>query len=106
MKTPNVGMEKVLTCGPLESIFPCSSTKILDFLLAHTEYDYSISDLGRFSGLSFKTALKEVNMLREWGILKEPRIVGKAKLYRISKTSALARQINKVAVDIIIHRKA
>ena len=94
--------EKVLECGALESIFPCSGTKILDFLLTHREYDYSITDLAKFSGLSFKTALKEVNMLKRFGILKEPRNVGNAKMYRISKTSPLAQQINKIAIDIVI----
>ncbi len=104
MKTYRISAEKVLACGPLESMFPCSSTKILDFLLVHSEYDYSISDLARFSGVSVKSALREVSMLMDMGILKKPRIVGKAESYRVSRTSALARQINRMAINITMQR--
>ena len=59
--------EKALEMGPLESMFPVASSKILDFLSTFKEWDYSVSDIAKYSGISFKTALGEIKKLEEQG---------------------------------------
>ena len=94
--------DKVLELGSLESIFPCSRSKILDFLCVFDKYDYSISDIARYSGISFKTALNEVRILDSEGIIIHTRTAGKAIMYKLNPDSKTAKSINKLALDIAV----
>jgi len=95
---------KVLEIGPLEDIFPCSRSKILDFLCVFDEYDYSISDISRHSGISFKTALNEVRVLDSEGIIKQTRISGKSIMYKLNLESKQVQLINKLAIERAVRR--
>jgi len=96
--------KKALECGPLESVFPCSSSKILDFLLAFREFDYSISDIGKNSGLSFKTALNEVRKLEGQKVITNSRNVGKALMFRLNDDSPQTKSVSKLAFEIASKR--
>lgn len=96
--------EKALELGPLESIFPCSTSKILDFMIAFSDWDYSITDIGKNSGLSFKTGFDEVKRLESQGILVKTRVVGKAILYKLDTKSEHVQDIMKLACDIAKNR--
>ena len=105
-----IGMEssskkdKVLELGPLESIFSGSESKVLDFLITFQEYDYSISDIAKNSGVGFKTTLGIVKRLEEKSILFQKRTVGRAKMYVLNPDSQEAKSINKLALDIAAKR--
>lgn len=94
--------DKVLECGPLESMFPCSESKILDFLVTFQEYDYSISDIAEHSGIGFKTALEVVKDLEEQQVIVKTRNVGRALMYKLNLDSKHAQSINRLATDIAI----
>ncbi len=96
--------EKALELGPLESVFPCSTSKILDFMIAFSDWDYSITDIGKNAGLSFKTGFDEVKRLESQGILIKTRVVGKAKLYKLDTKSEHVQGIMKLAWDIAKNR--
>ena len=96
--------EKALELGPLESIFPCSTSKILDFMITFSDWDYSITDIGKNSGLSFKTGFDEVKKLELQGILIKTRVVGKAILYKLDTDSEHVQDIVKLALDIAKNR--
>ena len=96
--------DKVLELGPLESIFRGSESKILDFLIAFQEYDYSISDISKNSGVGFKTTLGVVKSLEEQQILFQKRTVGRAKMYVLNPDSQEAKSISKLALDIATKR--
>ena len=96
--------EKALELGPLESVFPCSTSKILDFMITFSDWDYSITDIGKNSGLSFKTGFDEVKKLETRGILVKTRVVGKAILYRLDTESEHVQDIMKLAWDIAKNR--
>ena len=101
--TDSVGValeEKVLECGPLEYALPGSRSKILDFLLAFRDFDYSISDIAKNSGLSFKTALNEVRKLEEAGFVINSRNVGKAVMFKLNLDSPQVRHLGKMAMEI------
>lgn len=92
--------KKALELGPLESVFPCSTSKVLDFMITFSEWDYSITDVAKNSGLSFKTGFDEVKRLEAQGILVKSRIVGKAIMYKLNKESSHTQSIMKVAFDV------
>ena len=59
--------------------------RIWNFLIIHSEFDYSMKDIARFSDVSY-TALKEIwkeFVKRE--IVVKTRNVGKAKMYRLNR---------------------
>lgn len=94
--------DKVLECGPLESMFPCSESKVLDFLVVFQEFDYSISDIAEHSGIGFKTALEVVKGLEEQQVIVNTRNVGRALMYKLNLDSKHAQSISRLATDITI----
>lgn len=96
--------KKALESGPLESVFPCSASKILDFLVTFKEFDYSISDISKNSGVGFKTTLGEIRKLEEQGVIQKTRTVGKAIMYRLNVDSPQARSIQALAFEIASKR--
>ena len=100
----NVSRSKVLEKGPLESVFPGSTSKILDFLVIFRDYDYSISDISKNSGVGFKTTLNEIHRLEDQGVVQNTRNVGKATMYKLNPVSNQVKTINKLAMDIATRR--
>jgi DNA-binding Lrp family transcriptional regulator len=64
------------------------------------DYDYSISDISKISGVGFKTTLNVVHKLEERGILKRTRQIGNAILYKLNSDSPQAKSISRLAFDI------
>jgi len=59
--------------------------RILNFLILHSEFDYSMKDIAKFSNVSY-TALKAI--WKEFiyrNIVKNTRIIGNAKLYQLNR---------------------
>ena len=96
----NVSKSKILEKGPLESVFPGSTSKILDFLATFKDWDYSISDISRNTGLSFKTALGEVKNLESQDVIFKTRNVGKANMYKLNLDSNQGHYIDKLIFEI------
>ena len=96
--------QKALELGPLESVFPCSASKILDFLVTFKDFDYSISDISKNSGVGFKTTLSEIHKLEESWVIQRTRTVGKAIMYRLNADSSQARSIKNLAFEIASKR--
>ena len=95
---------KVLEKGPLESVFPCSESKILDFLITFQDYDYSISDISKNSGVGFKTTLGIIRNLETKNIILKERTVGRAQMYRLNIDSDHAKSISNLALNIATER--
>ena len=98
--SPRSKSDKVIELGPLESVFPCSASKILDFLLVFRNYDYSISDIARNSGVGFKTTLKVINNLAAENIIFKNRHIGKAILFKLNPESPKSKYLKKLASNI------
>jgi len=95
---------KALQNGPLESVFPGSTSKILDFLATFKNWDYSVSDIAKNSGISFKTALNEIKNLEQQGVLSRTRTVGKAIMYKLNLESKQGFYIDKLVFEIATKR--
>jgi len=100
----NLEQSKVLECGPLESIFPCSESKILDFLITFQDYDYSISDIAENSGVGFKTTLEVVKELEDHRMIVNTRNVGRALMYKLNLDSKQTQSIKQLATHTALKR--
>ncbi len=59
--------------------------RIWNFLIVHSEFDYSMKDIARFSDVSY-TALKEIwKEFIKRKIVVNTRNVGKAKMYKLNR---------------------
>ena len=68
----------------LQEVGDTPKNRIWSFLIVHSEYDYSMKDIARYSGVGY-TTLKEIcKDFREKNIVVETRIVGKAKMYKLN----------------------
>ena len=92
--------KKITEVGPLASTLPCSESKILDHMVTMKDFDYSISDISKISGVGFKTTLNIVHKLEDQGVLKRTRQIGNAILYKLNPDSAQAKLISKLAFEI------
>lgn len=99
-----IKMKKAVEIGPLESVFPGSTSKILDFLCVFKDWDYSVSDIAKNAGISFKTALHEIKSLEEQQVLSKTRTVGKATMYKLNLESKQGFHIDKLAFEIATKR--
>lgn len=99
-----ISANKALQSGPLESVFPGSTSKILDFLATFKDWDYSVSDIAKNSGISFKTALHEIKNLEQQGVLSRTRTVGKAIMYKLNLDSKQGFYIDKLVFEIAAKR--
>ena len=103
MKKKSSG-NKALQNGPLESIFPGSTSKILDFLATFKDWDYSVSDIAKNSGISFKTALNEIKNLEKQGVVSRTRTVGKAIMFKLNLKSKQGFYIDKLILELATKR--
>ena len=76
----------------------------MDFLLTFRDFDYSISDIAKNSGLSFKTGLNEVRKLEEAKFIVNSRNVGKAVMFKLNMDSPQVKSLSKLAMEIATRR--
>jgi Fe2+ or Zn2+ uptake regulation protein len=92
---------KVLERGPLERVFRGSAmAKILDFLVTFKTWDYSKSDIAKNSGVNFRTVLRELPRLEELGVVKQTRLVGRAKMYQLNQENPIAQLFDQLCMKI------
>ena len=78
---------------PLERVFfSPAAARVLDHLVIHQEYDYSESEIARRVGLSFKTVSNVLKTLEREGLVKQTRISGQAKMYRVQDCNSIQGQ--------------
>lgn len=59
--------------------------RIWNFLIIHSEFDYSMKDIAKFADVSY-TALKEIwKILVKRKVVIHTRNVGKAKMYKLNR---------------------
>jgi DNA-binding transcriptional ArsR family regulator len=96
-----VSKSKVLESGPLETLFSGNATaKIMDFIISSQEWDYSESDIARNSGVSIRTAQREIPKLLESKLIKLSRPIGNAKMYQLDKSHKTGELIEKLALSL------
>ena len=103
-KQNSTSNKKALELGPLENMFPCSSSKIMDFLLTFREFDYSISDIAKYSGISLTIASNEIKKFEEQDIVVNSKNMGNISMYKINPNSEQTLAINKFVMAVATKR--
>ena len=82
--------------------------RIWGFLIVHSEYDYSMKDIARYSKVGY-TTLKELwKEFREKKVVIQTRVVGKAKMYRLNLKNPVVNKFIDyywAVVDSVVRRK-
>ncbi|MBI2542547.1 hypothetical protein HYV80_07635 [Candidatus Woesearchaeota archaeon] len=82
--------------------------RIWGFLIVHSEYDYSMKDIARYSGVGY-TTLKDIwKDFKKKKIVIQTRAVGKAKMYRLNlKNPVVNRFIDYywAVVDAVVKKE-
>lgn len=81
---PELKDDSFYSSRPFEQIFRSTVARILDFLIAYREFDYSEAEISRKTSLSYKTVTKAVSSLLEQELIKENRKMGRSSMYKIS----------------------
>ncbi len=68
----------------LETFGDSPILKVLDFLVVNEDFDYSMTDISAYSGIGYSTLKLFWNKLEKNNIIKQTRIVGKAKMYKLN----------------------
>lgn len=67
--------------------------RLLDFLAGHLEFDYTITQMSAFAGVSRPTLYGLVDRLAEDGLLVHTRTVGRSRFYRIDRGHPVVRSL-------------
>jgi hypothetical protein len=93
--------DKVLESGPFERLFTGNATaRMLDFLVASQEFDYSESDIARYSGVSLRHAQLAIPKLAVLGIIFQTRTSGRSKMYRLNKNDKAGVILEQLAFQL------
>ena len=66
--------------------------KIIDFLIVHQEFDYSLKDIAKFSKVGYTTLKKIKKELIKGKWIIFTRKVGKAKMYKLNISSPTVKK--------------
>ena len=71
--------------------------QVLDFLIVHKYWDYSLKDISEATGVSFRTLQRLIPRLVKEGIVVKTRKEGKAELYIINFESPTVKKLDELA---------
>ncbi len=66
--------------------------KVIDFLVVHEDFDYSMTDVASLSGVGYSTLKLFWNKLVKEHIVVQTRVVGKAKMYRLNLSNPVVKK--------------
>lgn len=66
--------------------------RVLDFLTVNEDFDYSMTDIANLSGVGYSTLKLFWYKLEESEIVKQTRIVGKAKMYKLNIANPIVKK--------------
>lgn len=82
--------------------------RIWSFLIVHSEYDYSMKDIARYSKVGYTTLKHLWKEFKGKKIIMQTRVVGKAKMYRLNiKNPVVIKFIDYywAVVDSVVRRE-
>jgi len=66
--------------------------RIWNFLIVHSEYDYSMKDIARYARVGYTTLKSIWKEFRQKKIVIQTRTVGKAKMYKLNLTNPVVEK--------------
>lgn len=72
--------------------------QVLDFLIVHKHWDYSLRDISEASGVNFRTLQRLVPKLVDAGLLAKTRKEGKAQMFILNSGSPTVKKLGELAL--------
>lgn len=69
-----------------------ATNRIWDFLIVHSEYDYSMKDIAKFSLISYSILKLLWKDFQDKNIVVQTRTVGKAKMFKLNMKSKVVNR--------------
>ena len=66
--------------------------RVMDFLIVNEDFDYSMTDIASQSGVGYSTLKLFWKKIEESKIVKQTRVVGKAKMYRLNFDNSIIKK--------------
>lgn len=76
--------------------------KVLDFLIDHQEFDYSLTDIAKHSDVAWSTLHQIWPDILRAGIAEKTRKIGRAELYKLNTKNPLVTKI--LELDFVISK--
>ncbi len=70
--------------------------RVLDFFMVYEDFDYSMIDIAKNSGIGYSTLKLFWNDLIKYDIVKKTRKIGKAKLFKLNIQNSVVQQFRKL----------
>lgn len=80
---------------PLESLFSNSTSRILDFLILNSKFDYSASEMSKITKVPPRTIQRVLPHLVATELVKETGKIGNTKMYILNTQSELAETLRR-----------
>ena len=74
--------------------------RVLDFLIDHVGYDYTLTDISRETGVSRPTLYKMWKRFKLLGIIRKTRQIGNAQLYQLDDESQIVKKLEEFDFSI------
>ncbi len=69
--------------------------RVLDFLVVNEDFDYSMTDVAKLSGVGYATLKLFWGTLEQNGVVANTRSVGRAKMYRLNFANPVVRKFRE-----------
>ena len=76
------------------------TTKILDFLASHVKFDYTITDIAKYSEVSKPTVYKVLDTLLKKKIVIITREMGNSSMYKLNTNNPIVKKILNWELEI------
>jgi hypothetical protein len=82
--------------------------RIWSFLIVHSEYDYSMKEIARYSEIGYTTLKKIWNEFKAQKLVVHTRSIGKAKMYKLNLDNPVVKKFIDfywAVVDSVVRRE-
>ena len=86
----------------LTKVFKNSIAQVLDFLIIHEGWDYNKKEIAEHSKVAYKTVYDIWPIFEKHKIIKQTRVIGRAKMYSINKENKIVKQLKKLQTNIML----
>ena len=78
--------------------------RVLDFLIEGRSLDYSLTDIAKNSNIGWTTLHRMWYKLEKLEMVKQTRIIGKAKLYRLNMDNKVVKKLINI-YDLLLYQQ-
>lgn len=82
--------------------------RIWNFLIVHSEYDYSMKDIAKYAGVGYTTLKLLWKEFKQKKIVIQTREVGKAKMYKLNVKNPVVQKFIDfywAVIDAVVHKE-